>query len=243
MLRMVSFDVVLVGLKLPDMSAWDFLAHLKTAFPHQKWALVGGPVTEQQEGSADHGHAATEPEQLERAAAGFAHETQFEPEQDSRERKVAPAHESIAFGGYDLEKPGTSEVGALEVVPQGDARGWQASESVEEQIEVEEEAEGDSHPSSAPPHEGPSFPRHAAPSVAPEGRTLEHEVLEDDEMEFHPVPENIEALREVAGDEELVRALAAGATAAQRSQSGLTSETWRKRQQRRPPRWPLGRRT
>jgi DNA-binding NarL/FixJ family response regulator len=49
MLRMVSFDVVLVGLKLPDMSAWDFLSHLKTAFPHQKWALVGGPVTEQQE--------------------------------------------------------------------------------------------------------------------------------------------------------------------------------------------------
>ena len=49
MLRMVSFDVVLVGLKLPDMSAWDLLSHLKTAFPHQKWALVGGPVTEQQE--------------------------------------------------------------------------------------------------------------------------------------------------------------------------------------------------
>jgi DNA-binding NarL/FixJ family response regulator len=49
MLRMVSFDVVLVGLKLPDMSAWDFLVHLKAAFPHQKWALVGGPVTEQQE--------------------------------------------------------------------------------------------------------------------------------------------------------------------------------------------------
>jgi CheY-like chemotaxis protein len=49
MLRMVSFDVVLVGLKLPDMSAWDFLCHLKTAFPHQRWALVGGPVTEQQE--------------------------------------------------------------------------------------------------------------------------------------------------------------------------------------------------
>jgi DNA-binding NarL/FixJ family response regulator len=49
MLRMVSFDVVLVGLKLPDMSAWDFLTHLKTAFPNQKWALVGGPVTEQQE--------------------------------------------------------------------------------------------------------------------------------------------------------------------------------------------------
>jgi Rne/Rng family ribonuclease len=47
------------------------------------------------------------------------------------------------------------------------------------------------------------FQRHSAPSEAPEGRTLEHETLEDDEMEFHPVPENIEALREVAGDLEL----------------------------------------
>jgi ribonuclease G len=45
--------------------------------------------------------------------------------------------------------------------------------------------------------------RHAAPERAPEGRTLEHETLEDDEMEFHPMPENIEALREVAGDAEM----------------------------------------
>jgi ribonuclease G len=47
------------------------------------------------------------------------------------------------------------------------------------------------------------FQRHAAPEQAPEGRTLEHETLDDDEMEFHPMPENIEALREVAGDAEL----------------------------------------
>ena len=44
----------------------------------------------------------------------------------------------------------------------------------------------------------------AAPSVAPEGRTLEHEVLEDEEMEFHPVPDDLGAMSEVAGDEELV---------------------------------------
>lgn len=48
-LRMVSFDFLLVGLKLPDMATWDFLRHLKTAFPQQKWALVGGPISEQQE--------------------------------------------------------------------------------------------------------------------------------------------------------------------------------------------------
>ena len=43
----------------------------------------------------------------------------------------------------------------------------------------------------------------AAPLEAPVGRTLEHETLEDDEMEFHPMPENLEAMSEVAGDLEL----------------------------------------
>jgi DNA-binding response OmpR family regulator len=52
MLRVLSFDFLLVGLKLPDMSTWDFLRHLKTALPQQKWALVGGPITEQQEVTA-----------------------------------------------------------------------------------------------------------------------------------------------------------------------------------------------
>ena len=36
MLRVLSFDFLLVGLKLPDMSTWDFLRHLKTALPQQK---------------------------------------------------------------------------------------------------------------------------------------------------------------------------------------------------------------
>jgi CheY-like chemotaxis protein len=49
MLRMLSFDFLLVGLKLPDMTTWDLLRHLKTAWPQQKWALVGGPITNQQE--------------------------------------------------------------------------------------------------------------------------------------------------------------------------------------------------
>jgi Rne/Rng family ribonuclease len=44
---------------------------------------------------------------------------------------------------------------------------------------------------------------HAAPLEAPAGRTLEHETLEDDEMEFHPMPENLEAMSEVAGDQDL----------------------------------------
>src|SRR5262249_19828008 len=49
-----------------------------------------------------------------------------------------------------------------------------------------------------------SFPGHGeAPSSAPQGRTLEHETLEDEEMEFHPVPEDIEALSEAAADSDL----------------------------------------
>ncbi|MGA2370596.1 MAG: Rne/Rng family ribonuclease [Candidatus Korobacteraceae bacterium] len=46
--------------------------------------------------------------------------------------------------------------------------------------------------------------QHDAPSVAPAGHTLEHEVLEDEEEEFRPVPDDVTAMREIAGDEELV---------------------------------------
>ena len=48
------------------------------------------------------------------------------------------------------------------------------------------------------------FQRLAAPEKAPEGHTLEHEVLDEEEMEFHPVPDDISALSEVAGDDELI---------------------------------------
>jgi len=49
MLRILSYDLVVVGMQLPDRSLWDFLRHLKTAWPQQTWAVVGGPITEQQE--------------------------------------------------------------------------------------------------------------------------------------------------------------------------------------------------
>src|SRR5271157_630355 len=79
---------------------------------------------------------------------------------------------------------------------------------------VEDESEVEIHSTQIPPageleRASPSVAtehdsRLAAPEKAPEGRTLEHEVLEDEEMEFHPVPDDISALSEVAGDEELV---------------------------------------
>jgi DNA-binding NtrC family response regulator len=52
MLRLVRFDFLLVNLKLPDISVWNFMRHVKTAWPQQKWALVGGPVSGEQEVAA-----------------------------------------------------------------------------------------------------------------------------------------------------------------------------------------------
>jgi Rne/Rng family ribonuclease len=92
-----------------------------------------------------------------------------------------------------------------------------ASPQNQEEDVVEDESEAEIHAGSLPTsdehleHTSPpvdtaahDLQRLTAPSEAPEGRTLEHEVLEDEETEFHPVPDDISALSEVAGDEELV---------------------------------------
>jgi DNA-binding NtrC family response regulator len=49
MLRMLSFDLVVVGMRIPDLSTWDFVRRVRTGWSWQKWALVGGMMTEQQE--------------------------------------------------------------------------------------------------------------------------------------------------------------------------------------------------
>jgi ribonuclease G len=85
-----------------------------------------------------------------------------------------------------------SEHGTIEVL----------SEATEEEHTTEEEEQPHEEVRSAPQFAA-RFPQHSAPLEAPEGRTLEHETLEDDEMEFQPMPENIEALSEVASDSEL----------------------------------------
>jgi ribonuclease G len=102
----------------------------------------------------------------------------------------------------------TSEAAAAPVLAP-----WSRNEA---QDVVEDESEAEIHsplPAAGEHFEHPShsvgtadhdFQRLAAPEEAPEGRTLEHEVLEDEEMEFHPVPDDISALSEVAGDEELI---------------------------------------
>jgi len=49
MLRTLRFDLVLVGSNLPDMNVWDFVRHMRTALPRQRWAWVGGGLSEEQE--------------------------------------------------------------------------------------------------------------------------------------------------------------------------------------------------
>ena len=49
MLRMLSFDLVIVGMDMPDASVWDFVRRVRTGWAWQKWALVGGVITDQQE--------------------------------------------------------------------------------------------------------------------------------------------------------------------------------------------------
>ena len=76
-------------------------------------------------------------------------------------------------------------------------RGFQAAPAIEHHAEHEVDTPAGSYEFAEPE-------QHTAPSSAPEGRTLEHEVLEDEEAEFQPVPADLGALSEVAGDEELV---------------------------------------
>ena len=140
---------------------------------------------EQQEISAQSHQAA--PEQHEaHAAFGAAPEPELRstgaPNLEPPEEVV---EESYTEPSSHHERVETSEYGSIEV----------ATESTAQEIEP--------HPMQAAPQVANEFLQHSAPSEAPQGRTLEHETLEDDEMEFHPVPENIEALREVAGDLEL----------------------------------------
>jgi Rne/Rng family ribonuclease len=106
--------------------------------------------------------------------------------------------ETHVVATHDTEVPqATSEAsqheGHVEAADRGTIEG--GFETTEEEHSYPESQSG--------PELTSELQQHSAPSEAPEGRTLEHETLEDDEMEFHPMPENIEALSEVAGDVEL----------------------------------------
>jgi len=49
MLRMLRFDLLLIGPKMPDISVWEFVRRARVGWPWQKWCLVSEGLTEQQE--------------------------------------------------------------------------------------------------------------------------------------------------------------------------------------------------
>ena len=109
------------------------------------------------------------------------------PSQRVDEEVVEAAH-TVAPASF--ERVEASEFGTIEVATETVAP--EVREPSSEQPEGEDAGQFQT-----------GFHRHSAPLEAPAGRTLEHETLEDDEMEFHPMPENLEALSEVAGDLDL----------------------------------------
>lgn len=49
MLRLLRFDLVVVGLRTPDLSAWQFVDRMRAGWPGQKWALVAGTLRTSEE--------------------------------------------------------------------------------------------------------------------------------------------------------------------------------------------------
>ncbi|MFZ0706685.1 MAG: Rne/Rng family ribonuclease [Candidatus Korobacteraceae bacterium] len=188
---------------------------------------------EERQETFQHGHVATEPEQLEWAATGAHHSAIASEEQGSTQpvtTETTPASqanddddrddsetvfemaERRDFDDYEVQESSQSVVEdplvephrhlATELSqPSDDA---EESEPSREDFETEQTVE-QLQPDAAVTHESSlPFPGHgAAPSSAPEGRTLEHETLDEEEMEFPPVPEDLEALSEVAADSDL----------------------------------------
>jgi len=147
--------------------------------------VIQPPAEQQESGNIDDEIASTVQEQT--------HATSFvvsDPEVQPIDVPGYPAHEeaaaiSVSDAPQQHSHIEPSEYGTIDIVP-----------DVVEEEHLRPDSQATSQFTSG-------FQQHSAPSEAPEGRTLEHETLEDDEMEFHPMPENIEALSEVAGDLEL----------------------------------------
>ncbi len=138
----------------------------------------------------------------------------FAAQPESTEAAVAPHEEA----GTSVIVTSSPEVQAMEVENYHEQEEVEPGAAIETPYDpLHEEASGHgaiethsetqeeelTHDELPPPNFAGGFQQHSAPAEAPEGRTLEHETLEDDEMEFHPMPENIEAMSEVASDSEL----------------------------------------
>jgi Rne/Rng family ribonuclease len=203
----------------------------------QEEAVESSSAAEPEASELEHGHTATEPEQLEWAAAG-AHQPGEEhgPHSSTHAATAEPGKVSAATTRHDNDYDYDTET-VFEVVerkddgddgdqphdlPQAPAEqpsavahhrfDFEAAEQPKPADEDEwmavdfaaEQTVAHTQPEAPLSHEHEEvFPSHAAPSTAPEGRTLEHETLDEEEMEFPPVPEDIEALSEAAADSDL----------------------------------------
>ena len=178
----------------------------------------GGTAAESAD--VEHGHAtawaypvehdaSSEPAPPAEAVAEIATTETEEVATELREEKRA---EPEGISDAPLQTPPSTYKPREPEAPEVAATAWSPSR---EEDTVEDEAETEIHSSWARSElpsqsiadgarESVNVQRLAAPAEAPEGRTLEHEVLEDEETDFHPVPDDVTALSEVAGDEELV---------------------------------------
>jgi hypothetical protein len=52
LLRVLRFDLVLVGRNLPDHSLWRFIREVQSVWPWQRWALVASCISEREEREA-----------------------------------------------------------------------------------------------------------------------------------------------------------------------------------------------
>jgi Rne/Rng family ribonuclease len=164
-------------------------------------------------------HATVESDQFEYSTPSPAETAVITHEETEQSESARPDHEShnvervngtLAESFHaetEVWTPEMSHTAAAEVLS-----ATSMNQTVVEELPVGEQGsespvfgeDHEQHHNEAATRESLAFQSHEAPSVAPEGRTLEHEVLEDEEMEFHPVPDDLNAQSEVAGDEELV---------------------------------------
>ncbi len=205
---------------LPGESISKYRNQAQQRAPEPERASTAGESAD-----VEHGHAASRPSTVEHdappelappleAGAEIATAETGESATEWREEK-RPEFEGMSMPPLPPLPPTheAPEPEAPEVAETTGPQGWE-EDTVEDEAETEihsvqfasadEHSERTSLPIADAADEPVNLQRLAAPFEAPEGRTLEHEVLEDEEMEFHPVPDDVTALSEVAGDEELV---------------------------------------
>ena len=179
--------------------------HVATEPEQLEWAATGAhhSSTESEE------HGSTQPVTTEATTASHATVETSEDGDDSE--TVFEVAERRDFDDYEVQASSRAAVEDPLVAPHRHiatelsepSDGAEKSEAVDVDFEAEQTV-AQTQPDE-PTHE-PSlpFPGHgAAPSSAPEGRTLEHETLDEEEIEFPAVPEDLEALSEAAADSDL----------------------------------------